>query len=370
MAEEAVVDPIDTIGDDVAEESVQEEVTQDSASTSEQPSEDSSEDGRVVETDATSEEPAAPAESTEEVEETSTDTDQEAEKEQPPEPFTYRGDGQVHTIDGSKVGADGSVTIPKDQAPHIQNLLAAGKHHLGNWQRDQAAAKQAVETANTERDGEKAKSDQIVQKFEALMGLDDDALYEQVLQFKAEWPATKAEADKAAIEASHQSDRQRLATYEQRDYERQILPLMETGLQHHVDAIGKDERFSHLTDADRKEVFSHLWSNWKTSNVFVADGNEPKVRLDVVEGALAYAAKFRREQAETEKKTAEAKEANKTETTTEAKKPPPILSTKGGPQPKGKVEGSVVDAIREKYSPEEQTEAADAWFDEEDFADD
>jgi hypothetical protein len=370
MAEVEIVDPIDAIDDivdDVAEESGQEEVQKDAASTTEQPRD---EDGRVVETDATSDDAAAPAEITEEVEETSTDADQQVEKEQPAEPFSYQGDGQTHVIDGSKVGEDGSVTIPKDQVPHIQTTLAAGKYHVGNWQRERNADKQAVEAANAERDAQVAKSNAISEKLNEIAGLDENQLIEWALQFQREMPVIQAKAEQEAIEAQAKADKDKLAAYQQAEYERQMLPQMEAGVKQYVEQYGQEERFKGLTEQDRADVANNLWANWQAYNLFVADGGEIKVQLAKVEEALMYAAKFRRQEAVKEKKATEAKEVNKVETAKETKKPPPILSTKGGPQPKGKVEGSVVDAIREKHSVEDQTDAIDEWFENEDFDDD
>jgi len=371
MSEVEVVDPIDAIDDivdDVAEESVQEEVQQeDETSAAETPRD---EDGRTVETDEASEGETAPAETTEEAEETSTEADQQVEKEQPAEPFSFQGDGQKHVIDGSTVGEDGSVTIPKDQIPHVQNLLASGKYLTGNWQRERNADKQAVQAAEAERDAQVAKSDAVSKKLDEIAGLDENQLYEWALNFQREMPAIKAKADQEAIQAQGKADKDELASYKQAEYERQMLPQMEAGVKTWVEDLGKEERFSGLTEQDRVDVANNLWGNWQAINLFAADGGEIKVQLAKVEEALMYAAKFRRQEVVKEQKATEAKEVNKVEAAKETKKPPPVLSTKGGPQPKGKVEGSIVDSVREKYSAEDQTDAIDDWFENEDFDDD
>ena len=369
MVEGEIVDPLDEIDDiidEVAEESAQEEVQEDATSTAEQPRD---EDGTAVETDVASEDVTAPAEITEEVAETSTDTDQQAEKEQSAEPFSYTGDGQSHVIDGSVVGEDGSVTIPKDQVPHIQTILANGKHHVGSWQRERDADRQAIQAANTERDAQIARADAIAGKLEDIAGLDENQLYEWAVKFQQELPAIQAQSAQAALEAQGKADKEKLASYEQQEYERQMLPQMEAGVKRYVDEYGAQERFQGLTEEDRTAVFNNLWGNWQAHNLFAADGGEIKVQLAKVEEAMMYAVKFRRQEAAKEQKTVEAVKVNEVETAKEVKKPPPVLSTKGGPQPKGKVEGSIVDSIREKHDVFDQTDAADDWFDNEDFDD-
>ena len=357
-------DPIDAIGDDVAGESELEETEVGEASEQETPREVT---GSDVEVDEASDEEAAPAESDEDVTEDSTVTDQRAVKEQPAEPFTYQGDHQVHAIDGSKVGADGSVTIPKDQIPHVKNLLASGRYFTGSWQREQAAAKQSVQAANTERDSQKARADALVQKFEELMTLPEDATYEQILQFRQQWPQIQAEAASAGIKAQADADRQKLQQYEAQAQAREMLPKLATGLEDHMLEFTKEDRFTGLAKEDLQAIYNNLWNSRTQNSVFVQHEGQWYVNKPVVEKELMYAARFRRQEAATEKKKTAAKVANKAETVT-GKKPPPVLTTKGGPQPKGKVEGSVVDKIlKETANLRDQTDAIDDWFKDEDF---
>jgi hypothetical protein len=273
-----------------------------------------------------------------------------------PRKFSYNADYQPWEIEGSEVRDDG-VFFSKEALPQITQLFAAGRHHLGGWQKQRQESQQQVQEAQQSERAQAERANSIIAKFDELMKLDENELYEAVQGFRGQWPTVKAEADKAAIVAKSEQDRQRLAQYEAQEYERQVTPILRQSLANEVVKL-RSEKYSNLSEQDVRAVYEHLWNNRANSNVFVAQNNQLYTDTSIVENQLAYAARLKGEQQQQQARTTQAKEKNKAVAGQTTKKPPPHVSTKTGSAPTGKVKE------RPKFT---STEEVDDWFDEQDF---
>lgn len=272
-----------------------------------------------------------------------------------PKTFSYNADYQPWEIKGSEVQEDGAVHFSKEALPEIQQLFAAGKHHLGNWQKQRQESQQQVQASQAEASSQRQRADSIVAQFDELMKKPDEELFDAVQGFKQQWPAVRAQAEQQAIAARHEQDRQRLAQYEAQEYARQITPALRQGLAGDTVRLHR-EKYSNLSDEDVQAVYENMWNNRANSKLFVVQNGQLYTDTSIVEQHLAYASRLKGEQQQQEARTNEAKEKNKAEVGQKKNTPPPHVSTKSGPAPTGKV------TEKRKFK---TTEEVDEWFEDE-----
>jgi len=354
MSDIEVADPLDTmLGDEAAEEPTEVSEVEEQPEESDQPRD---EQGRYAARDE--DQPTDEAQA--EVEPATGDapeTPEEVEVPASPRTFSYNADYQPWEIQGSEVQEDGAVHFSKEALPEIQQLFAAGKHHLGNWQKQRQESQQQVQASQAEASSQRQRADSIVAQFDELLRKPDEELFEAVQGFKQQWPAVKAQAEQQATVARHEQERHELAQYKAQEYARQITPALRQGLAGDTVRLHR-EKYSNLSDEDVSAVYENMWNNRANSNLFVVQNGQFYTDTSIVEQHLAYASRLKGEQQQQEARTSEAKEKNKAEVGGNKNTPPPHVSTKSGPAPTGKVTEK-----REFKS----TEDVDEWFDDEDF---
>ena len=109
-----------------------------------------------------------------------------------PEAWGYAADGQRYDV-GTVL--DGVLSIPADQVPHIQQLLAEGRHHQGNWQRERAESQRQVEAAQAEVTAAEATRQSLMDEFERVANLHEDELADYMAGLRSKWPQIKADAE-------------------------------------------------------------------------------------------------------------------------------------------------------------------------------
>jgi len=293
----------------------------------------------------------------------------EGQDEPPPEApevpvaWSYTADGQRYDV--GTVGADGAVVIPADQAPHIQQLLAAGRHHQGNWQRDRAESQRQVEAAKAEVEASEAVRQNLLDEFERVAGLSEEEAADYVATLRDRWPTIKAQAEAKGVETRFAADRQRLAEFEQRERERQLEPEVFQSIEDRMLRIhGSDPRFKALTQQDLQAVYGRLAPTWRglliteTGAPWTGEGT-PWLNNDAVDREMEYAATIRGRQVGQDSATAAAKKANAAE----------LGGTKAPPAVKAKPSTTPAKGSPKGFTPSkdaglaDQTREVDEWFD-------
>jgi hypothetical protein len=281
-------------------------------------------------------------------------------------PFSYNADQRTYEVPGATVGEDGALSIPGDQAPHIQQLLSAGRHHMGNWQQERQGYQQQVTAAQAEAAAAQQSKDALTAELARVAQMDEQARLEWVEGFAGNWPTIQANSEKVAIESKHQADQERLRQYEQQEQVRQLEPQVNDGLWTYMIAEQeKDPRFKDLDKEDGLAIHARLFQDWQSSGILITPDQQPwrgegtpNIDLRVVRREMEYAATLRRRREQQEKTTAKAVETNKAELA--EPKTPPAVSTQTGPPP--------ADApARKRFKPstddpERMTEEADDHF--------
>ena len=301
------VDPIDAV--EVPEESEEQ--------TEEQPR---AEDGTFAEkqVEQSPEEPAEASSETTEVPEA-------------PESWGYAADGQRYDV-GTVL--DGVVSIPADQAPHIQQLLAEGRHHQGNWQKDRAESQRQVESAQAEAKASDEVRQSLMDKIEGWANLPEDELADVMAGLRTAWPQIKAEAEAKGFESKNQAQTDRLAQLEREDVERRLEPQVNSSLEDHMSRIkASDPRLKSLSDSELWDIHGRIMGNWK--NILRTPEGDPwngqgeaKLDLGVVQGEMEYVATLRGRQVQQETTTAAAEKGNAAELG--GTKAPPAVKSKTG----------------------------------------
>ena len=299
------------------------------------------------------------------------ETPPEEPQETPPEPvldpFTYRADNQQYDIAGATTGEDGAVTIPKDSVPHLQQVLSAGRHHFGGWQRERQGFQEQVKQAQSEVEASVQTRAALLEQFESVVKMTPDQRLDWAEGFAGEWPAIKAKAEQAGVEAGRQADQERLKQYERDAYARELEPQLQEGLEAQMTrAHAEDPLLRSLTQDDMKVVYGKLLNGWQTNGLLLnTDGSvwnwerDPQINLVQMRREMEYVASVRRQRNESTGKVTEAQKANEAEMS-ESKAPPAVKAKTGPP-----VEGKPVKRFKlpKGVDPnsDEATELVDAW---------
>ncbi len=264
-------------------------------------------------------------------EQSSEDQGKEAPSEttEVPEAWSYTADGQRYDV-GTVL--DGVVSIPADQAPHIQQLLAEGRHHQGNWQRERQESQRQVEAARAEMTAAEATRQSLMDEFERVANLGEDELADYMAGLKAQWPQIKSAAEakgadsrnSAVIAENEQYKREK----QERELEPQVLNSLETEM---VKIRESDQRFQVLTQQDMQLVFGRLSGNVR--GLMVTDQSlpwqgegTPWLDIPQVTREMEYVASLRGRQTKQESTTEAAAKANAAELS-ETKAPPAVKAT-------------------------------------------
>ena len=329
--EELQTDPLEKIGEGEAPEAPEE--VEDSQSQESEATEGQSRDeqGRFTTEEVSSEEQA--------------EKPSEEPQETPPEPvldpFTYRADGQQYDIAGATTGEDGAVVIPKDSVPHLQQVLSAGRHHFGGWQRERQGFQEQVKQAQAEVEASVQTRSALLEQFETVVKMTPEQRLDWAEGFAQEWPAIRAKAEQAGVEAGRQADQDRLKQYENEAYERELEPQLQTGLEEHMTrAFNEDPLFKGLAREDLVSVFGKLMNGWQTNGLVLnADQSawngerNPQINLVLMRREMEYVASLRRHKDASTDKVTTAKKANEAEMS--ESKAPPAVKAKTGPPAEG-----------------------------------
>ena len=341
--DEPTTDPLDTmmeseVLDEASEapEATEDSQSQESEATEGQPRDDV---GRFTEREDSSPDPeAAPAAPSEEPPETPPDT---AEGVQPVS-FTYRADGQQYDIAGATIGDDGAVVIPKDSVAHVQQVLSAGRHHFGGWQRDRQGFQEQVKQAQAEVEAANLTRAALLEQFETVVKMTPEQRLDWAEGFVGEWPAIRAQAEQAGVEASRQADRTRLEQFERQELERELLPQLQQGLEEHMTrAQAEDPLFKDMVKDDLMVVYDKLLNGWQSNGLLRTTENQPwngeqnpQIDLMLMKREMEYVASLRRRTTATAQQVTAAGKTNAAEL--QEGKAPPAVTTKTGTPADGK----------------------------------
>ena len=269
----------------------------------------------------------------------------EEPQETPPEPvldpFTYRADGMQYDIAGATTGEDGAVVIPKDSVPHLQQVLSAGRHHFGGWQRERQGFQEQVKQAQAEVEASAQTRGALLEQFETVVKMTPEQRLDWAEGFAQEWPGIKAKAEQAGVEAGRQADQARLKNYERDAYERELEPELQAGLEAQMTrAHAEDPLLRGLTREDMVVVYDKLLNGWQQNGLLLnADGSawngerDPQINLVQMRREMEYVASLRRHKDASTEKAATAKKANEAEMS--ESKAPPAVKAKTGPPAEG-----------------------------------
>ncbi|KKM21130.1 hypothetical protein LCGC14_1638510, partial [marine sediment metagenome] len=338
--EELAVDPLDAIGEGEAPEATEAEVVpeQDEAE-GEQPRTD---DGRYASPEDKSPEGQADEAAPDETLEVREEADAGAAVEAEPTPYRYRSSAADYEVAGATVGADGVLTIPADSVPHLTQLLASGRSYADTRPRVEAAFQQQVRQAQAETEASAQTRSALLDQFETVVKMTPEQRLDWAEGFAQEWPAIRAAAEQAGVEAGRQADRARLETLEREAYERDLEPQLQSGLEEHMQrAFNEDPLFKGVTREDLVVVYGKLMNGWQTNGLLLnADGSawngerDPSINLVLMRREMEYVASLRRHKDASTQQVTEAKKANDAEMS--ENKAPPAVGTQTGPPPAGK----------------------------------
>ncbi|KKL61129.1 hypothetical protein LCGC14_2198400, partial [marine sediment metagenome] len=181
----------------------------------------------------------------------------------------------------------------------------------------------------------------LLDQFETVVKMTPEQRLDWAEGFAQEWPAIKAAAEQAGVEASRQHDRARLETLEREAYERELAPQVVEGLwENMVKAQKDDPAFKDLTNDDGRAIHARLMQNWQTSGLIRnTDGSawngerDPSIDLGLVRQGMRDVADLRLRMNIDAGKVTQAKKANEAEMS--ESKAPPAVKAKTGPPAEG-----------------------------------
>ena len=250
-----------------------------------------------------------------------------------PVPYRYRADQREYQI--GTVGDDGAVSISPDEVPHLEQLLASGRHWADQRPRERADYQRQIDTAQAEVTAAEAVRQSLMDEFERIANLGEDDLTDYMAGLKAEWPKIKAEAESKGFESKNQAQSDELAQYKRDEREREWLPKVENRLEDEMVAIRDgDKRFQSFTKKDMQAVFGRLSQNLRGLRVteqslpWTGEGT-PFLDLPQVRREMEYVASLRGTKQDST--TEDAKKANAAELS--ETKAPPAVKANSGPTP-------------------------------------
>ena len=255
-----------------------------------------------------------------------------------PTPYTYRADARTYDVTGATVGPDGVLSIPQESVPHLTQLLASGRHWADSRPRELAALQQQVTQAQAEVEASNQTRAALLEQFETVVKMTPEQRLDWAEGFVGEWPAIRAQAEQAGVEAGRQVDKTRLEQFERQEFERNFEPELRQGLSDFIlQEQANDPRFKGLARDDMEALFGKLISGWQSNGLLLtAEGaswngeKNPQANEALIRREMEYAVSFRRQKNESAEQTATAKKTNKAELS-EGKAPPAVTTKTGSP---------------------------------------
>ena len=261
-----------------------------------------------------------------------------------PVPYRYRADQREYAI--GTVGDDGAVSISPDEVPHLEQLLASGRHWADQRPRERADYQRQIDTAQAEVTAAEAVRQSLMDEFERIANLGEDDLTDYMAGLKAEWPKIKAEAESKGFESKNQAQSDELAQYKRDERERALQPQVLDGLEREMvraiedDARTKFPRFQALTLEDKRAIFGRLTQDGWRGLMVMKDPvsglvtpwqgeGEPQLDNPRMLREMEYVASLRGTKQDST--TEDAKKANAAELS--ETKAPPAVKANSGPTP-------------------------------------
>lgn len=192
-----------------------------------------------------------------------------------PVPWQYRADQRDYSM--GMVGDDGVVSISPQDVPHLEQLLASGRHWADQRPRERADFQQQVDTARAETQASDAARQKLFSEIERAAGLDADGRTDWAEALAAKWPELQAAADTASAEARNSAVVAENEQYRRNEQERALQPRVVASLEDEIhkacDPKNGDARFRSFSFEDKKAVYDRLAPNWR--GLMVTDQSLP-----------------------------------------------------------------------------------------------
>lgn len=284
-----------------------------------------------------------------------------------PTPYTYRADARTYEITGATVGPDGVLSIPQESVSHLTQLLASGRSWADARPRELASYQQQVTQAQAEVEASNQTRAALLEQFETVVKMTPEQRLDWAEGFVGEWPAIRAQAEQAGVEAGRQADKTRLEQFERQDRERELEPQLRQGLEEHmVRAQAEDPLFRDMTQEDLVVVYDKLLNGWQSNGLLRTAENmpwngeqNPQIDLTLMRREMEYVASLRRRTTTAQQATTEAKKTNAAELK-DGKAPPAVTTKTGSPAEEQPVKRFKLPKGVDPNS-EEATELVDAW---------
>lgn len=166
--------------------------------------------------------------------------------------FSYRADGQDHTIPGSAVGEDG-LFISKESLPEVQQLLAQGRALRGSVQAHLGKLSEQSRTAEARAQAAEAQLGHVMDRISEMIrtGTYGDWLAQQEIN----WPVLQSEARAKALEMQLRNQQQGQQQAIQEQQQAVVEPQMRAAIDQTVTYFAQQKG---LDEAQTKQVAEWL----------------------------------------------------------------------------------------------------------------